>query len=423
MIPTRTAILATSIALGVFGAVACGDRDDDDPTPTPPTGTVSATPTPSPTSPSAASTPVTDITRVSVPRGGMVSGEWALVTGNKLTGGAEVWLMPGGTQPTGISPSGRYFVWEGDLFDAWTGDRIPLNEGERTSVVLASFAPDETHVYVETAGNLGRVFRLDGTEVARLPDGGSGRPSAAANASQLNVVWSPDSRAVAVTRLVGGESRVDVVIDEKLQPEMESRGMAGWSNAGLRLAVTGANAAIYDFDSGASQPLERGGGYPSWSGDDRYVAVSLDEGDVPGLSVFDAATGREVLRVYEASACFDIFWAGDLLLPGWERAVDVAGAKFVERPDTGQEPPLPRFRVENDIFRWEDSSGVYAEARVSGTWAASFSWTRRDVDNWPPVLMLGLGGKDACLGQREPILVTPPFTPDRIPVATPTPDK
>ncbi|MEX0784146.1 MAG: hypothetical protein WD557_16005 [Dehalococcoidia bacterium] len=214
---------------------------------------------------------MTDITRVSVPRGGTVSGEWGLVTGNKFTGGAEVWLMRGGTQPRGISPSGRYFVWERDLFDAWTGTRTRLHGVEDGSIILASFAPDERHLYVENPGVLGRVFTIGGVEVARLPGLTGGRPSAATNASQLNVVWSPDSRAVAVTRYAGGTNQVDVVVDGRVQPSIESKGMAGWSSTGLRLAVTGSNPATYDFELGTTLPLQRGGGYPSWSGDDQYV--------------------------------------------------------------------------------------------------------------------------------------------------------
>ncbi|MEX0784145.1 MAG: hypothetical protein WD557_16000 [Dehalococcoidia bacterium] len=150
--------------------------------------------------------------------------------------------------------------------------------------------------------------------------------------------------------------------------------------------------------------------------------MSIMDGEVEGLSVLDAATGRELLRVYEAQACFDIHWAGDALLVSGEYAVDVGAAELTAAPEPAG-PVGPRLSFDNGVTRWEDASGVYAEARVEGTWAKSFSWIRRDVDGSLPVLMLGLGGKDACLGQRTPILVTPPFTPDRIPVATPTPDK
>jgi hypothetical protein len=313
-------------------------------------------------------------------------------------------------------------VWGREVFDAWTGKRVKLND-EGDAIVLASFAPDEQHVYVENASGLGRVFTLDGVEIARLPEVAGGRPSAGANASQLNVVWSADSRAVAVTRYAGGASRVDVVIEDRVQRAIPSSGMAGWANQQLKLAVTGENPAIYDFERGLSIPLERGGGYPSWSEDDRHVAVDIG-GEVRGIAVLDAPTGEEVLRVYNASACFDIYWSGDLLLAGWDHAVDIASASIVSPPTTPSREG-PWFTVtDGGVVRWEDQAGVYAEARVETTWAASFSWTRRDVDQWPPVLFLGLGGKDACLGGGPaPVVVTPPFSPDKVPTVTPTPDK
>ena len=52
------------------------------------------------------------------------------------------------------------------------------------------------------------------------------------------------------------------------------------------------------------------------------------------------------------------------------------------------------------------------------------AWVRRDIDSFPPVLGLGLGGKDACLGSPPAVVVAkPPFTPDQVPTPTPTPDK
>jgi hypothetical protein len=123
------------------------------------------------------------------------------------------------------------------------------------------------------------------------------------------------------------------------------------------------------------------------------VAVDISNGDVRGLSVLDAVTGTELMRVYSAYACFDIHWSGSLLLPGWTYAVDVPSATLVPRPSDAGNEPYPRLTFDQGGAHWEDSSGVYAEARIEGEWAASFSWTRRDVDHWPPVVFLGLGAK------------------------------
>lgn len=414
------------VAAAVLFVVGCSDSDNTAPTPTPQAmaDARTATPTALPTeSVTPSPTEVGDITRLSVPRGGTVTGKWGLVIGNRLTGGAEVWLMPGGTQPAGISPSGRYFVWGDSIFDGWTGARTKIND-QPDAIVLASFAPDDSALYVQNAGGSGRVLRLDGSVMATLPDAGSGAQES--GASQLNVVWSADSRGLAVTRYASpGNSRVDVVVDGRFALSVAGGQMAGWSQTGLRLAVAGNNAAIYDLADGAKVPLERSGGFPSWSPDDGYVAVDISSEGVMGLSVIDALDGREVLRAYNLAACFDIDWAGEHLLPfNGQQAVDVESGDLVPVP-AGTEPPrVPYLTFEKELVSWNGSSGVYAQVPVEGIWAASFAWTRRDVDQWPPVLFLGLGGKDACIGVPPAVqIVKPPFTPDRVPTATPTPQK
>jgi hypothetical protein len=367
---------------------------------------------------------VTEITNVQLPPGNEVGPGWGLVLGNGLTGGTSVWLMPGGTQASGISPSGRYFAWGDGFFDGCTGERTVVNTASN-GMVLASYSPDESLVYVQNAGGGGRVLRLDGTEVVRLPE----LETANEQAGNANVVWSPDGRGLAVTRYGGGSSRTDVVVEGRLQPVIESNGMAGWSHEGLRLAVTRDNPAIYDFESGGVVALGASGSYPSWSDDDAYVAIDASAAGQGMLSVLDAGNGDEILRIYNQSACFDIHWGPGGTLPGTqEESVEVPSGNLISTPISG--PPMRRFPAIQGTaegVEWVDTAGnAFATARLSPEtiWAASFGWTRRDIDEWPPGLGLGLGGKDACLGWPSAVVVAkPPFSPEQVPTATPTPDK
>lgn len=415
--------LLLGLVAAVFALSQSGDSTPNTPnTVTPevsPAATIQPPPTPEPPGP----TPFTELTRVSIPAGGTAGPElaWGLVLGNALTGGAEVWLMPGGTMPQGISPSGRYFVWEGILIDGWTGTRTKIHDKDY-GLLLGSFAPDDSRVFVLDAANDGRVLKLDGTEVARLP---KAAPPVHANASQLNVVWSPDSRGVAVTRWEGDHNRVDVVLDDKVQPEIPSDGMAGWSNGGHRLAVAGNNPAVYDFDNGTSFPLAIGGGFPSWSDGDEFVAVDISTAQYQGISAMDMLgyLGTELVRVYNLSTCFDIYWRGRLLQAGSREVLIPAGSV---RPVASK--PAPRrfpYLDWGDPMTWRHPDGTaYATARFSADFATAFSWIRRDIDEGLPAVFLGLGGKDLCLVPELDLVVAhPPFTPDQVPKPTPTPDK
>ena len=386
------------------------------------TPSATATPTP-PTSPTPFPSSVTEITQISVPKDGVVTDGWGLVVGNRLTGGAEVWLMPGGTTASGISPSGRYFVWGDSIFDGWTGTRTKIND-RADAIVLASFAPDDSAVYVQNAGNDGRVFRLDGTRIAELPAVGV---PANSNASQSAVVWSTDSRGVAITRRAGTRERVDAVIDGVVQAPIPSTGLASWSTEGHKLAVTGDTPAIYDFDDHRTLALARSGQLPAWSGDDRYLAVDISEANHLALSVLDATKGSELYRIYNASGCFDLYWNhADLLLGYSGLAARAPSGELVEPTQTVPTDPsdLPELRFDEDRVTWSDASGPYATVSIRAGWAASFSWIRRDVSGFPPVIGLGIGGKDACIGQGPPpVVVFPPFTPEKVPTAIPTPDK
>lgn len=382
-----------------------------------PTATIAPSPTPEPPGP----TPITELTRISVPAGGTVGPGWGLVLGNALTGGAEVWLMPGGTMPQGISPSGRYFVWEGILIDGWTGKRVVVQEEDR-SVLLASFAPDDSRVLLLDAGNRARVINLDGAEVARLPQAD---PLARASASQLDVVWSADSRAVAITRWGGDRNRVDVVLDDRVQTEIPSDGMAGWSNKGHKLAVTGNNPAVYDFENGTSFPLAIGGQFPSWSDGDEFVAVDIRTREYRGVSVMDMLgnLGTELVRIYNLPTCFDIHWRGRFLQAGAQEVLIPAGWVM----PVASEPAPRRFpdMEWGDTAVWRKPDGsAYATAKITGTYASSFGWIRRDIDQGLPAVFLGLGGKDLCLFSDPNLIVAhPPFTAGQLPQPTPTPDK
>ena len=92
-----------------------------------------------------------------------------------------------------------------------------LRSGFRSLGCPVQFGPS-TRIYNACVESLSR---LDGSETARVPQA---RQPARASASQL-----------------------DVVIDDRVQPPIESNGMASWSNYGLRLAVAGDNPAIYDL--------------------------------------------------------------------------------------------------------------------------------------------------------------------------------
>lgn len=384
---------------------------------TPSTATIQPPPTPETPSP----TPITELTHISVPPGGTVEPGWGLVLGNALTGGAEVWLMPGGTMPQGISPSGRYFVAGDSLFDGWTGKNVRIQEGDRY-VLLASFAPDDSRVLLLDAANQSRILKLDGTEVARLPQA---HPLARASASQSDVVWSLDSRAVAITRREGDHNRVDVVFDDRVQPELASNGMAGWSNKGHKLAVTGNNPAVYDFDNGTSFPLAIGGGFPSWSDGDEFVAVDISTPEFRGVSVMDMLghLGTELVRVYNLPTCLDIYWRGRFLQAGAQEVLIPAG-DIVPRTEKPRALKFPSMAGGLNATWYTPDGTVYATASITDLHAISYGWVRRDVDQTPPAVFLGLGGKDLCLfPQPNLVVVHPPFTADQIPKPTPTPDK
>lgn len=405
----------------VFALFRSGDGEPASPgTVTPevsPTATIHPPPTPQPASP----TPITELTRLSVPPGGTVAPGWGLVLGNALTGGAEVWLMPGGTMPQGISPSGRYFVWGDRLFDGWTGKRTKIHDKDY-GLLLASFAPDDSRVFVLDAANDGRVLNLDGAEVARLPEAGS---MANANASQLNVVWSSDSRGVAVMRWEGDHNRVDVVLDDKVQPEIPSDGMAGWSNKGHKLAVTGNNPAVYDFDTGTSFPLAIGGNYPSWSDGDEFVAVDISTPEYWGVSAMDMLghLGAELVRIYNLPTCLDIYWSGRFLQAGAQEVLIPSG-NIVARSPKPTALKFPAMSGGLNATWYRPDGTVYATASIADLHAISYGWSRRDVDQTPPVVFLGLGGKDLCLFPEPSLIVAhPPFTADQLPKPTPTPDK
>ncbi|MGE3073779.1 MAG: hypothetical protein AB7N24_06770 [Dehalococcoidia bacterium] len=424
----QTVAAALMLVATTSMAMAC-DSGDDEKTPATPTAvtpgitltpsaTASATPA---TTPNPLPTSVSDITRVSIPKGGSVTDGWGLVLGNKLTGGVEVWLMPGGTTASGISPSGRYFVWDDSIFDGWTGTRTKINDRD-DAIVLASFAPDDSAIYVQNAGNDGRVLRLDGGLVAELP---AVVAPAKSNASRSAVVWSTDSLGVAITRSAGTRERVDAVIDGVVYAAIPSTGLASWSTEGHMLAVTGENPAIYDFDNHATLPLVRSGQLPAWSGDDHYLAVDISEAHQPALSVVDATEGNELYRIYNASGCFDLSWHGDDLPVGYSGlAVRAPSGEIVQVLETVASNPFqfPKLSYDESRVSWSDATGTYATVTIHALYAASFSWLRRDIDDFPPVIGLGLGGKDMCIGQSPPpVVVFPPFTPDKIPTTVPTP--
>jgi hypothetical protein len=384
-----------------------------------------STPSPAPT-PGARHTPfpsVDSLGHVSLAPGDTITGGYGLLFGNPATGGVEAWLLPENGHPAGVSPQGRYFVFGTELIDAWTGTRtaLPL-AGE---AVEATFAPDDSAVVVQSATEAVLVAN-DGSLVLEFPGFSARAPGEA--------MWSRDSRAVALTSGGVPNGRVDVVVDGTLRPEIPSTGPTAWSHEGLRLAVTGERPAVYDYGSGGLLALARGGTFPSWSPDDAYIAVDISAAaGLEALSALDATTGQEVIRIYNRSACLVLSWVPGPALPGDDAGpVHVPSGDRVPFPDQpapigfpnitmpfGRAGPVPP-------MQWQDASGhVYAEVYVDAIWAYTFDWTRRDIDaGFPPVLFLGRGGQDACIGARPPVVIAkPPFTPAQVPTPTPTPDK
>lgn len=420
------AAAGTIVAVAIVSVL---NRDGDRPIAGDP-GTASPTPaSPAPASPTPLATPapgprltpfptVTALAHESLAPGTTITGGYGLLFGNPNTGGVEVWLLPEGAAPAGVSPLGRYFVFGTELVDAVAGTRTALSiEGD---VRIASFAPDDSALVVQTDVEAA-LFGNDGRRIAGFPR--------IAQEAGAEAVWSSDSRGVALWRRDSSTSRTDVLIDGNAQT-MPSAGMADWAHEGLRLAVTGERAAIYDFDRGRVTALERGGTFPSWSPDDAYLALDISTAEVAGTSVIDTTDGREVMRIYNRGACFDIGWAGTNGLAGSrDAAVEVPTGNRVPYPTTGPTPiagaPVIGFDQAGAAM-WHFPGGATASVRLQAIWAFSFAWLRRDAagGSFPPVLFLGLGGKDACIGGPLDVVVAkPPFTADQVPTPTPTPDK
>ncbi|MGD9933875.1 MAG: LuxR C-terminal-related transcriptional regulator [Dehalococcoidia bacterium] len=424
--------VAALILVGLLGG------DDEEPQAGDP-GTATATPGASgtattPDASATAATPTTDasstpapvltpfpevstVARESVSRGATITGGYGLVFGNPNTGGVEVWLLPQYLAPAGVSPGGRYFVFESELIDAWTGTRTTLAiEGE---VRLASFAPDDSAVVVHSDKEAA-LFRNDGHRLAGF--------AAIAGELGAEAVWSSDSRGVALRRYNATTSRTEVLIDG-IEREIASDGMADWAQSGLRLAVTGNNPAIYDFDSGSRVPLERSGTFPSWSPDDGFLAVDISTDGQAATSVIDPSNGREILRLYNLGACLNIGWVTTNALPGGpESMVEIPSGELVPyAASTTPAARLPRIAIsQSGLVEWQFPGGTTAAVRVEATWAYTFAWVRRDAagGRFPPVLFLGRGGQDACGGSPlDAVVARPPFSPAQVPTPTPTPDK
>ena len=432
-----TAVIAAG-AVAALILVSVLGGDDEEPLAGDP-GTVTATPGASgtattPDATATAATPTTDasstpapvltpfpevstVARESVSRGATITGGYGLVFGNPNTGGVEVWLLPQYLTPAGVSPGGRYFVFESELIDAWTGTRtkLAIDGGVR----LASFAPDDSAVVVHTDKEAA-LFRNDGQRLAGFAaiDGELG----------AEAVWSSDSRGVALRRYNATTSRTEVLIDG-IEREIASDGMADWAHSGLRLAVTGNNPAIYDFDSGSRVPLGRSGTFPSWSPDDAFVAMDISTEGQKATSVIDPSNGREILRLYNVGACLDIGWVTTNALPGGpESMVEIPSGKLVPYPaSTTPAARLPRIAIsQSGLMEWQFPGGATAATRIEATWAYTFAWVRRDAagGSFPPVLFLGRGGQDACGGAPlDAVVARPPFSPAQVPTPTPTPDK
>ena len=178
---------------------------------------------------------------------------------------------------------------------------------------------------MQDSAHRGRVLTIDGAEVTRLPDTGFTGGFAA---TQSGVAWTLDGRGVAVVRRDGAGLRTDVVIDGVVQAPITPGGAAGWSNEGLRLAIAEPESVIIDYETGRTVRAARGGTFPAWSESDRFVAMAIGDNQVPGMTVLDSVTGAELLRVYNPMACFDLYWSGETLLLGSEKALQMPEASW-----------------------------------------------------------------------------------------------
>ena len=379
--------------------------------------------------------------------GETVSDESGVLLFNPATGGSEVWEVGALSRP---SPSGRYIVIAGlcddasgssssscalpmaDLLNTATGVARPLSIGAGR-VLDARVTADEQRLVAANATSVA-LFSLPELKLLARSDRSVGAAPAG-----ITFAYSADGNAIAVTRMAADPRQrtaelTDIVTEDRIITSPVA-GMVAWAHHSRRVAVVGSSAGvIIDLRSGSTLKLARGHGgivfntAPEWSPDDRYVATAFSDA-AAGVTSFDATTGAELVRVYGALGCPEV-WNGTDTLQG---SFSDVSEGTVEVPSGDIRSGWPHLPVPPAAYVGSNGEGVFqlvaadrqtvlASARILAPTSAPFGWSFEWPDGPPPTaLMLSMGGRGICDGFGPAItVVLPPFAPSSVPTPTPS---
>lgn len=409
-----------------------------------------ATPTPAPRPPTATPTPSPFVPYVPRPLkyrlDQVVPGNSGLLILDPAAGTATVWQFGPTGNVDSISPDGRFISWSEavppfaqgkprapHLLDTSSGhDRVVLWNAEW--LYPAQFSPDGRR-FLAANSSVAGIFPSTGVgPITWLPAPSAplafrkdGIPSGLPYA-----VWSPDGTRIAITRsddepllIVGRDGSVEAVMG--VLP-----GGIAWSSDSERVAFTDkSRATILDVASGQTLTLLPGGWAGEWSPDNRYFAVQPvqehTQDYVPRANVYDARTGQEILRLAAFDPCTSGVWFEDGTMPFAlaDRSpayLLVPSGKVIAGPPAKRRArdPLPGARwasAPDGSARLMEGDRIVAQVRLAAAAMPLFHWPPgvRSVTTTGAGLfglMANAGGKDYCLYDQQPSIVTlPPFTP------------